>query len=74
MRGRSFATVKEMQKEVRKILLSWEPKVFNDIFHDIVSRWQKCCAAEGSYFEGDNVQIDPLFVLENPESQSSDSE
>ncbi len=74
LRGRRFATVKDLQKEVRKILLSWEPKVFNDILHDLVCRWQKCSAANGSYFEGDNVQIDPLFVLETPDCESSNSD
>ncbi len=68
LRGCRFNTVKDLQKEVCRILFSWEPRVFNDIFHDLVCRWQKCSAAEGSYFEGDNVQIDPLFVLENAQS------
>lgn len=69
LRGHRFPTVKDLQKEVRYILLSWLKQVFNDIFHNLVCRWQKCCAAEGSYFEGDNVEIDPLFVQEVPGTQ-----
>ncbi len=73
LRGRRFPNVKALQEEVHKILLSWEPSVFSDILHDMVARWQKCCAANGAYFEGDSVQIDPLFTKDAGES-SEDSE
>ncbi len=62
LRGRRFGTIKELQTEVRRILLSWDEEIFNDIMHDMVARWQKCSAAQGCYFEGDNITIDPLFV------------
>ncbi len=62
-----------MQAEVRHILLSWKLEIFNDILHDLVCRWQKCCAKEGEYFEGENVTIDPLFVKGPVEAESSDS-
>lgn len=73
LRGRRFQTIKELQDEVRKILFSWEPQVFADIMHDLVARWQKCVQAEGRYFEGEDVQIDPLFV-KGGEETDMDSE
>ncbi len=66
--------MKVLQEEVRKILMSWKPHVFNDIMHDLVARWQKCSAAGGAYFEDDNVEIDPLFVQEIPEDPGSDDD
>lgn len=74
LRGRRFQTVKQLQQEVRRILLSWKPQVFNDILHEMVGRWQKVCAADGHYFEGDNISIDPLFVRDPDTDSDSDSD
>ncbi len=69
LHGRRFGTIKELQEEVQRILLSWEPQVFEDIMHDLVARWQKCVAAEGEYFEGEQVEIDPLFAKGDQETE-----
>ena len=42
--------------------------------HDLVLRWQKCCTVEGAYFEGEHVQIDPLFAKESAEAEETESE
>ncbi len=74
LRGTCFPSIQSLQKEVRRILLSWKPQVFSDILHELVGRWQKCSAAEGNYFEGDDVQIDPLFVRDGTSEEESDSD
>ncbi len=74
LRGCRFATIPLLQQEVRCILLSWEPHVFNNIMHNLVLRWQKCCAVQGAYFEGEHVQIDPLFAKESAEAEETESE
>ncbi len=74
LRGKRFNTVKELQKAVRKILLSWPPQVFSDIMHNLVSHWQKCVAAQGEYFEGTAVEFDPLFVQDGGATESESSE
>ncbi len=70
LRGWRFNTIQEVQTEARKILLSMDKSVFSDTMHDLVLRWQKCVAANGSYFEGEHVQIDPLFVRGSQDSST----
>ncbi len=75
LRGKRFATVADLKLEVCKILLSWDSSVFANIMHDLVLHWQKCAAAEGAYFEGNNIVVDPLFELTNHASDTdSDSQ
>lgn len=78
LRGRRFQNIQDLQKEARKILLAMDKNIFMETMHDLVTRWQKCVQAEGEYFEGDHVEVDPLFErLEqegNTAESSSDSE
>ncbi len=74
LRGRRFTNVAELQKEARHLLFKMDKQVFIDTMHDIVTRWQKCVKAEGAYFEGDKVQIDPLFVWNEGGTTTDESE
>lgn len=70
LRGRRFDTIAELQKETQRILMSWPKEFFNDTMHELVGRWQKCVKADGEYFEGENVQIDALFMKGQSSSES----
>ncbi len=72
--GRRFDTIQEVQDECRKILRSWDKEFFNDTMHDLVARWQKCVQADGAYFEGESVQIEPLFTKGPGTDSDSDSD
>lgn len=79
LRGRQFQNIAELQKEAHQILLAMDKNIFMETMHDLVTRWQKCVKAEGAYFEGDHVQVDPLFERldldrETEESSSSEEE
>ncbi len=71
LRGRRFQNIAELQKEARKILLAMDKNIFMSTMHDLVTRWQKCVKAEGAYFEGDHVQVEPLFERVDPDGNSS---
>ena len=71
--GHNFRNVASVQRETKKILCKFPQSVFEDFIFEMVSRWQKCIAVNGDYFEGDNMQIDPLFEKgQTSESSSSD--
>ncbi len=73
LRGHNFRNVASVQRETKKILCKFPQSVFEDFIFEMVSRWQKCIAVNGDYFEGDNMQIDPLFEKgQTSESSSSD--
>ncbi len=57
-----FQNIDSLQAECRRVLKDeLDPSVYSDGIHEMVSQWQKCVAVNGEYFEGDKVQIDPLF-------------
>ncbi len=74
LRGRRFTNVTQLQKEARQILFKMDKQTFMDTMHDLVTRWQKCVQAEGDYFEGDNIQIDPLFVRNEAETSTEETD
>lgn len=74
LRGRRFRTVKLLQDATRQALLDIDKSVYSDAIHEMVARWQKCSAANGEYFEGDHVVIDPLFEKMPATQDSSDSD
>ncbi len=62
LRGKRFRNIAELQAETRRVLKQEvDQAVFSDGIHEMVTRWQKCSAANGEYFEGDKVPINPLF-------------
>ncbi len=72
--GRKFPTVKAVQDEARKILMSMLSDIFLDTMHDMVLHWQKCSHVNGDYFEGDHVVVEPLFVKGTDSENSSSDE
>ncbi len=75
LRGRKFDNIKQVQAAANESLKMLPKSVFDDAIHNMVLRWQKCVAANGEFFEGDNVQVDPLFAKgPNSESESSSDE
>ncbi len=74
LKGCRFRNLKQLQDTARDILINKMPKdTFSDAMHDLVARWQKCVAVSGNYFEGDHVDIDPLFE-KGPPATSGDSD
>ncbi len=77
LRGRRFPTMDALQEEVREILKNMEEHethlFYNSIRH-LAFRWKKCVAAEGHYFEGRKLQVDPISEAETSGDSSSSSD
>ena len=77
LRGRQFQNIRQVQAAANEALKVIPKAVFDDAIHNMVIRWQKCVAANGEYFEGDSVEVDPLFAkgpVTDSESSSEESE
>ncbi len=74
LRSIHFQNLQKLKDEARDTLMSLPKSVFDDALHDMVLRWQKCEAVNGVYFEGDGVQIDPLFAKDAQDSSDDASE
>ncbi len=74
MRGIHYPNVQTLKEETRNILMAFPKSVFDDALHEMVLRWQKCEAVNGEYFEGNGVQIDPLFAKGPADDSDEDSD
>ncbi len=61
LRGVRFQNLQSLKDQAKETLMSFDKSVFDDAIYEMVLRWQKCEVVNGDYFEGDGVQIDPLF-------------
>ncbi len=75
LRGCKFPNVAALQAEARRVLKEEvDQSVFSDSLHEMVTRWQKCVAVNSKYFEGDGVEVDPLFEHLDSTKDSSDDD
>ncbi len=72
LRGRRFRNVEAVQAETRKILMAFPAEFYEQAIADLVTRWKKCCAVNGDYFEGRHVHVDPEEVTPSKDSSDED--
>ena len=76
LRGQRFPTIDALKVEIRRILRVMEDSetelFYNSIRH-LVFRWNKCVAAEGHYFEGWKIEIDPVSEAETSGESTAES-
>ena len=53
LRGCRYETNEEMKEAVTKIIDTLTQEDFHGAFHKLLERYNKCIAARGDYFEGD---------------------
>jgi hypothetical protein len=53
LKGRGFQTVEEIQAESQAALNMLGENDFQECLKNWQSRWDRCQASEGNYFEGD---------------------
>jgi hypothetical protein len=58
VKGHHFQTLDSVQKAVTDAIKSIREADFQSRCEVWKTRWVKCYASEGCYFEGDNVDID----------------
>ncbi len=76
LRGRRFPNLKAAQDEVRRIVTKqMTPEMFGYAIRMMAYRWKKCVAAEGQYFEGKKIVVEPPSEAERMDtSEDSDSD
>ena len=57
LKGRHFGTVENIQKIVTDMLRAIPVEAFQRFYQDWEQRLRRCIAAEGNYFEGDNIVV-----------------
>ena len=72
LRGRRFRNVEAVQAETRRILAAFPADFYEQAIADLVTRWKKCCAVDGDYFEGRHINVDPEEVSSSEESSDDD--
>lgn len=58
LRGTRFTSKEEVMEKSVNALKAIPKTVFQKGFRDWIKRWHKCVAADGDYFEGDNIDLD----------------
>jgi len=58
LRRTRFNSRKEVMKKLKTALMAILTIKFQKCFESWIKRWHKCVAADGEYFEGDNIIFD----------------
>ncbi len=76
LRGTKHRTLVNLKQAVKDTLNSFDRSFFESCFADLVTRWKKCVACEGDYFEGEHVQIqmENFDMMSESENSESDDE
>jgi len=51
LKGKSFCTSKELQDDVKVVLLNLKAKIFRTVFNEWIRRLKECIARGGDYIE-----------------------
>ncbi len=72
LRGRRFRTLHQLQTATKDILNSFDTDFFEETIADLVTRWKKCVAVDGDYFEGEHIQVDLEDFGEDSDTDSEE--
>ena len=53
LRGCRYVTIEDRKEAVTKVIDTLRQEDFDEAFHKLLERYNKCIAAGGDYFEGD---------------------
>ncbi len=59
LRGHKFRNVADLQVAVRHTLRAIPPQDYSEAIRSMPIRWMKCISAQGEYFEGSHISVDP---------------
>ena len=62
LRGCRYETIEEMGEAVTKVIDTLTQEDFHGAFQKLLERYNKCIAAGGDYFEGDESFISVLSI------------
>ncbi len=77
LRGHRFQNLRDMRTGVLRTLRAIPEQDFTAAIHSLPLRWMKCVSADGNYFEGRHLVVDPgdfgfEMVWDNSESDPDD--
>ena len=55
LRGCRYETIEEIKESVTKVIDTHTQEDFDGAFQKLLERYNKCIAARGDYFEGDEI-------------------
>lgn len=58
LRGNRFDSIEEIKDKSKKELMAIPAIEFEKCFEEWKTRWHKCIASDGDYFEGDEIDLD----------------
>lgn len=59
MRGHRFRNLQDLEAGVRRVLRAIPKQDYAAAIDSLAPRWMKCVKADGNYFEGKHLQINP---------------
>ncbi len=59
LRGHRFRNLRDMKTAVLRTLRNIPKEDIHNAFQSLPLRWMKCISAQGEYFEGKHIQVDP---------------
>lgn len=75
LHGRRFGNLEQLKVEAKRLLWSYPEEFYTQCFSDLVTRWNKCVAVNGDYFEGSHVSVPPEdFQVQEDTTDSSDDD
>ena len=74
LRGRRFPNLEQLKTEAKRLLRSYPEEFYTQCFSDLVTRWKKCVAQDGDYFEGTHISVPPEDFQEEGESTDSSAD
>ncbi len=74
LRGRHFGNLNLLKDEAKRLLRSYPDSFYEQIFADLVTRWKKCIARNGDYFEGTHISVPPEVIDDDGSSSDSSQE
>lgn len=74
LRGHRFQNVQDLRTAVQRELWAIPPQKLARAIADLPSRWRKCVAAEGNFFEGQHYVVDTDTEFEYLSDSSDDTD
>lgn len=72
LRGHRFANLELLKDEAKRLLRSYPDEFYEQVFADMVTRWKKCIAMGGGYFEGTHVAVPPEDLGDSSDSSQEE--
>ncbi len=70
LHSQKFTNIPEVQAEVKHIFKELDKEEFTPAIRELGIHWKKCIKAEGAFFEGKKIEVDPVSEAEFEETET----